>query len=371
MPDHPGDAPPDETPDGGFFAELRRRVHRQLVDAGLPSRDLPAMYAKTAVIFFWLVTSYSLLVFWPHTAWQVAALSVSLGLAVAGIGFNVQHDGSHGSYSNNRRVNRLMALTLDLLGGSSYVWKRKHNVLHHTWPNVTGVDDDIDVGPLGRLSPHQPRLAIHRLQHLYLWPLYGFLAIKWQLFDDFRALATGCLGSQPLPRPGGKELVTLVGGKLLFAGWAFGLPLLLHPAGTVLAVYVACAAVAGLTLSVVFQLAHCVSEAAASTGEEPWAVRQAQASVDFAQHSRILGWYLGGLNFQIEHHLFPKVCHLHYGRLAPVVAATCREYGVSYHSHPTLGAALLAHFRHLRDLGSGSEGRPRGLSDRGRGVGVA
>jgi linoleoyl-CoA desaturase len=342
-----------EAHDARFQAELRRRVRQELAGAGLAPRDLPAMYVKTAVMFLWLAVSYALLVFRAHTPWQVAVLTVSLGLAVAGIGFNVQHDGSHGGYSESRRVNHLMALSLDLLGGSSYVWKRKHNLLHHTWPNVAGLDDDIDLGWLGRLSASQPRRAFHRLQHLYLWPLYGFLTIKWQFVDDFKALLRGRLGGQPMPRPRGSELLTFLGGKLVFAAWAFGLPLLLHPPATVLAVYVASAAVAGLTLSVVFQLAHCVPEAAASTGREPWAMRQAHASVDFARESRLLGWYLGGLNFQLEHHLFPQVCHLHYPRLAPVVEAACREYGVPYYAHPTLGAALRAHFRHLRALGRG------------------
>ncbi len=346
--------PPRYEADDGFHAELRRRVRLHLETAGRPARGLASMYAKTAVLGLWLAASYLLLVFGADRPWQTALLSVSLGLAAAGIGMNVQHDASHGSYSTDRRVNRIMAFTLDLLGGSSYVWKHKHNVLHHTWPNVAGVDDDIDTGGLARLAPAQPRRTLHRFQHLYMWPLYGLLAVKWHLFDDFAALATGRLGGQRLPRPSRADGLCFVGGKLAFGAWAFGLPLLRHPASTVALVYLASAAVVGLTLSVIFQLAHCVPEAIPAPGRSAtWAACQAESSVDFARGSRLLGWYLGGLNFQIEHHLFPQVSHVHYPAIAPLVEATCREFGVRYHSEPTFRAALVSHFRLLARLGHG------------------
>jgi linoleoyl-CoA desaturase len=344
--------------DGGFHQELRSRVQTFLLSSGLPARGLPALYWKTALMFLWLASSYVLLVFAADTAWQALPLAVSLGLAIAGIGFNVMHDGSHGSYSTRPWLNRLMARALDLLGGSSFVWQRKHNLLHHTWPNVQGVDDDIDTGALARLSPGQKLRSYHRLQHLYMWPLYALLAVKWQLYDDFATIASGRMSGRPFPRPRGAELLVFVGGKLVFFALAFGLPLLLHPVWVALGTYLLVSAVAGLTLSVVFQLAHCVPEA--ETGPElgSWAQRQVRSSVDFARHSRLLGWYVGGLNLQIEHHLFPQICHLHYPALAPIVERTCGEFGVRYSAHPTLGSAIAAHYRHLRALGTRAPGTP-------------
>lgn len=337
--------------DGGFHQELRARVRTCLVSRGLPARGLPAMHWKTALMFLWLGTSYILLVFAARAAWQAFPLAVSLGLAMAGIGFNVMHDGSHGSYSTRPWLNRLMARALDLLGGSSFVWQRKHNVLHHTWPNVEGVDNDLDTGALARLSPGQTRRLYHRLQHVYMWPLYAFLAVKWQLHDDFATIVTGRMSGRPFPRPHGVELVVFVGGKLVFFSLAFGLPLLLHSIWTVLGAYLLVSAVAGLTLSVVFQLAHCVPEA--ETGRElgSWAARQVRSSVDFARHNPLLSWYVGGLNMQIEHHLFPQICHLHYPALAPIVEDTCREFSVRYTAHATFRSAVAAHYRHLRALG--------------------
>jgi len=338
-------------PDTGFHQELRNRVRRHLEATGAPAQGLPAMYAKTALLFAWLVSSYVLLVFVAREPWQAAPLAVSLGLAIAGIGFSVMHDGSHGSYSTRPGLNRWMARSLDLLGGSSFVWQRKHNLLHHTWPNVEGVDDDIDTGGLARLSPGQPRRFYHRLQHLYMWPLYAFLSVKWQLFDDFATVARGRMSGRPFPRPRGSELAVFVLGKLLFFGLAFGLPLLVHSAWTVVPVYLLVSAVAGITLSVVFQLAHCVPEAETGHDVGSWAARQVESAVDFARANRLLGWYVGGLNMQIEHHLFPQISHPHYAGLAPLVEATCREYGVRYTTHPTFRAAVAAHYRQLRALG--------------------
>ena len=178
----------------------------------------------------------------------------------------------------------------------------------------------------------------------------------------------GHLGKQQLPRPGRGDLLILVAGKLGFAAWVFGLPLLRHPASTVALVYLGSAAVVGLTLSVVFQLAHCVPGAIPPPGRAvSWAARQAESSVDFARGSRLLGWYLGGLNFQIEHHLFPEVCHVHYAALAAIIEATCLAHGVPYHAERTLRHAIAAHHRYLRALGR--HDRPGGrLNERSRGM---
>jgi linoleoyl-CoA desaturase len=246
-----------------------------------------------------------------------------------------------------------------LIGGSSYLWRWKHVVLHHTYANITGHDTDIDAGVLGRFTPHQKRRAHHRWQHLYLWPLYGLLAIKWQLVDDFRTVATGRMSGQRVPRPIGRDLAIFVIGKSLFFSMAFGIPLLFHSAGAVAASYVVAAVVAGAVLSVVFQVAHCVGEAqfplpGGSTGdiESSWAVHQVQATVDFARHNGVVTWLLGGLNFQIEHHLFPRICHVNYPAIAPIVEGACRDFGIVYREHMSFRAALVSHFRWLRRMGA-------------------
>ena len=316
------------------------------------------MYLKTAILIACLVVLYLLLVFAAHALWQSVPLAVLLGLAAAGIGFNIQHDGGHQAYSNHRSINKLMAMTLDLIGGSSYFWHWKHVVIHHTYVNVTGHDSDINLGILGRLTPHQRRLAFHRWQHLYLWPLYGVVAVKWQLVDDFRRLIAGRIGSHRVRRPRGSDLVLLVAGKATFFAWAFGIPLLFHPVHAVLVHYGVAALVLGAALSIVFQVAHCVEEAAfphLSVGteriERPWAVHQAETTVDFSRPSRVVAWLLGGLNFQIEHHLFPRVSHVNYPAIAKLVEQTCRDFSVAYTEHRSFREGVAAHFCWLRRMG--------------------
>jgi len=325
---------------------------------GRPRRDCWQMYLKTAVLLGWLVASFVLLVFVAQTWWQALPLAVLVGLATAGIGFNVQHDAGHHAYSNRPWVNKLMAMTLELIGGSSYLWHWKHGVFHHTYPNVTEHDTDIDLGALGRLTPHQKRFRFHRWQHFYLWALYGLMAIKWQLYDDFRDVITGRIKRHRFPRPRGWELAHFLAAKVIFLVLAFGIPLLFHPVWVVALYYGVAALVLGTVLSIVFQLAHCVEEAEFPLPEgdsgriaSPWGVHQVETTVDFARGNRLVAWLLGGLNFQIEHHLFPRICHVNYPALSKLVEATCREFRVRYTEHSSVWAGLVSHFRWLRRMG--------------------
>jgi linoleoyl-CoA desaturase len=316
------------------------------------------MYLKTAVILAWLATSYALLVFAAPTVWLAAPLSISLALAISAVGFSIQHDGGHHAYSRYRWVNRLAALSLDLIGASSYLWRWKHVVFHHTYPNVAGQDTDIDVGVVARLAPQQRRRWFHRWQHLYLWILYGLTAAAWHLYGDFKDVISGKIRGHRIPRPKGWELVTFVTGKAVSISLLLGIPMLVHSWWVVLLFYLAVTGILGLVLTVVFQLAHCVEEAefpqpidGGRQMEDAWAVHQVQTTVDFARRSRVLCWLLGGLNFQVVHHLFPRICHVHYPALSRLVEAVCREFGVRYAAHRSFLAGIVSHYRWLRRLG--------------------
>lgn len=347
--------------DNAFHREARRRVDEYFRTSGCRQRDCPSMYLKTAVILALFAGSYTLLVFFADRWWQAFPLAVLLSLSVAAIGFNIEHDGSHQAYSNHEWINRLMAMTLDLVGASSYVWNWKHSVVHHTYVNITHHDADIDVAPFGRLTPHQRRFSFHRWQQFYLWPLYGLNVIKWHFYDDFRDVILGRVASTRMPRPKRWQLVGFVGGKLLFFTLALGLPLLFHSVWVVLLFYVATVSLAGLVISVVFQLAHCVEQAEFplpqadyNSMENSWAVHQVESTVNFARRSRVQSWLLGGLNFQIEHHLFPRICHVNYPALSKIVEQTCRDFGVRYGEHRSFRAGVSSHFRWLRLMGSKS-----------------
>lgn len=341
-----------------FQVELRRRVDEFFRTTGRRQRDCPQMYIKTFILLASLVSLYLLLVFVARTGWQSLPLAMLLGLVMAAIGFNIQHDGSHQAYSNSAWVNQLMAMSLDLIGGSSYNWHWKHIVFHHTYVNITGHDTDLDIDVFGRLTPHQQWLPLHRWQHLYLWPLYGLMPIRWHFYDDFHAVLTGQIGGHRYPRPKGWDLTIFLAGKAIFLLLAFGIPLQFHSLGVVLGIYGVTVFVLGIVLSVVFQLAHAVEEAdflvpCQDTGRinNAWTVHQIETTVNFARHNPVITWLLGGLNLQVEHHLFPKICHVNYPAMSSLVEEICQEFGVTYLQHSSVGAGIASHFRWLHRMG--------------------
>lgn len=342
--------------DNAFQIEVRRRVSAHLRATGLFERGGARMYAKTALILASFASIYALLVFGATAWWQAIPLAVALGLTIVAIGFNIMHDANHEAYSDYRWLNRAMAMSLDLVGGSSHFWRWKHNVFHHTFVNVVGYDTDINLVGLGRLTPHHPHLWFHRWQHVYVWFLYGAFAIKWHLYDDFRLALTGRMAQHFVPRPRGRQWILFLGGKLAFLSLAFVLPSALHPIWAVVAIYAVTAVSLGIVLAVVFQLAHCVEQADFPMHKEcrmdiPWAVHQVETTVDFARENPVACWLLGGLNFQVEHHLFSRICHVNYPMIAPVVEEVCREFGVEYKHNTTLVSAVRSHYRWLRSMG--------------------
>lgn len=340
-------------------AELDQAVDDYFTAAGVDPSGGSRMWLKSATMMAWALSSYLLLLLWASSWWTAAPLVVSLALALAGISFCVMHDGNHGAYSRRGWLNRATGAVIDLMGGSSYVWRQKHNVLHHTYTNIDGVDDDIELRPFFRLTEGQGHYWFHRFQHLYWVPLFGFFTTKWVLIDDFVALARGAVGHHPMRRPRGLDLLQLLAGKAFFVLWAIVIPLQFIPLVPFLVGYALLCTVWGVTMGLVFQLAHAVEGVTFMDRVEcsplPWVEHQLATTADFARSNPILTWYLGGLNHQVEHHLYSRVCHIHYPALAPIVREVCGRYGIVPHDHPTMTSALRAHLRHLRRLGT----RPR------------
>ncbi len=348
---------------GEFIQQTRREVELYLSSRGTRLRGRLQLYAKSVVAFTLLAGSWTTLVFVrPGLVGGLLALGgVVLGTIL--IGFCVQHDANHGAYFRTRRLNHLLGWTADaLLGFSSYAWRVKHNVAHHTYTNVDGFDDDIDQTPFARMLPTQAPRPWYRLQHIYIWPLYTLMLLRWQTGADIAALMRGRIAKSALHRPRGWDLAGMIGGKAVFISWAIVAPLFVYPWWIVVAGYVGFTMVTSFVTATTFQLAHCVEEADFTTAEElaqtkrVWAVHEVETTVDFCPRNAVLTWVLGGLNFQIEHHLFPRVSHTHYPRIAKIVQRNAAAYGVRYTTQSSLYAALRSHQRHLRSLGR--VGRP-------------
>ena len=315
------------------------------------------LQCKAAAIMAIAVTSYIGLVIARVTPIMRAGSAVVLVLAVIGIATSVMHDANHQAFSTNARVNRTVGYASDLLGASSLLWRIKH-AAHHADTNVSGIDPDIDQAPFARLAPQQPWHAWHRYQHLYLWPLYGFLGLQWFLLSDyvdmFSAPGTDRTSS-PITR---RDRLTIVAGKAVHASWALALPLALHRWWVVLSVYVACSWCVGFALAVMFQVAHAVDGADITGVDAPrrgddFVAHQLRTTLDVGGRrpgTSALRGIMGGLDHQVEHHLAPQLPHTLYPRMARRLQAECAEASVRYRSHDGLVAALRSHARHLRAM---------------------
>lgn len=326
------------------IAAARRRLHRKAVSiVGL------------------LAAGYALLVFADVALWLRAVAAVAVVHACIAAATGIMHDANHAAFAASARWNRALSYVADLLGASSALWKRQHNDLHHRHTNVMGHDTDIEQSPIARLAPEQPWHPWHRAQHVYMWPLYGFLTVQWLLVSDFLTMRTHRIGSQPIPPLTRSASIKLVVGKLVHVGWAVALPMQFHAWWTVLLVYLACSWAVGFALSIIFQLAHCVDvadfvpdEGRTFRGDDN--VRhQLATTVDIGARTRLgrsyMAWLMGGLDHQVEHHLAPRLPHTIYASLAERVDEMCAANGLHRRRHASLGAALASHTRWLRQMG--------------------
>lgn len=347
-------------PRSDFHRELVRRVDAYFEQTGQRRDGGWAIVAKTFALFGLLAAGW-LAMLLGNLGWLgLLTAALAAGVAIAGLGMAVMHDGSHGAYAATARGNRIAARVLDFLGASSYVWKVKHVHVHHTYPNIDGVDDDITLEPLARLAPGQPHHPLHRFQQLYMFFLYGFVIMKWWLIDDFKQIRKRKLGVHPMAPPKGDEAVVFWSFKIIHGVWALLIPILVVGWLPAVVFYVVSQFAAGIILSVVFQMAHCVEEAEFIVARDPrdhvrvdFAKLQLATTVDFCPDSRLLNWYVGGLNFQAVHHLFPRISHVHYPALSPIVAEVCAEHGVEYKVRRSAWRLLGSHYRWLRRMGQG------------------
>ncbi len=341
----------------GFRKVLTERVGAFIAENKLPARDVPVMYLKSVIVIACWLGIYLLILLGGFPLWADALLCIALGFAMAGIGLNIGHDANHYGYSDSPLINRLMGLTMELFGASSFVWRARHNT-HHIYPNIGGRDEDLETGGLIRLSPHQQWKPFFRLQMWYAPLLYSLTAFDF-LRRDTLVFCTGRTDQyHPYPRMTPSDRIIFVAGKLFFFGYILALPMLLFPWWQVLIAFVIIMLTLGLITAGVSVPSHLVEAADFPHPEgdplligNEWAIYQVQATVNYAPGNRVVNAYVGGTNYQIEHHLFPRISHVHYPRLAPIVRKTCEEFGITYSVHPTMLSAWLGHARALRELG--------------------
>lgn len=342
-----------------FIKDLKKRVDAYFAENDLSPKANGAMVMKTVLILLITFVPYGLIMSGLFGPWAMLGLCIVMGVGVAGCGFSIAHDALHGAYSSNPAVNTALGLTFDIMGANGYLWKITHNVVHHTYTNIQGIDEDLEVSPLLRLSPNSEYRPVHRFQHVFGFFAYAFSTLFWVFVKDYKYMMQKDLGPyRNIKHPAG-QIALLIFMKLVYYTYMIVLPLVFLDITWWQFVigFVALHLTAGLILGVVFQLAHVVEGPdhyaldEQNVMEHTWLVHEMRTTANFGRDNKLLCWYVGGLNFQIEHHLFPKTCSIHYPAISPIVQQVAEEYGVPYHQHETLRGAIASHYRMLKRFG--------------------
>ena len=351
-------APNFLTKANSFHGELRKRINDYFVEMGKSPTGNYKLFVKAIILVVSFIAIYVHLVFFTPPYWLAILECLVLGGLTAAIGFNIMHDGAHGSFSKYSWLNEIAGHTLNFLGANVFLWKTKHNVVHHTYTNIEGVDDDIEAGPLLRFCETQKYYKIHRYQHLYFWLAYSLLYIHWVFVTDYKKYFTKKVGNMPIKSMTTKDHVIFWASKVVHALLFIALPIYTVGFLPWLVGFLIYTMFTGFVLSIVFQLAHVVEDTQfpiavqpANTIEDEWAVHQINTTANFAMGNKIITWLVGGLNYQVEHHLFPRISHIHYPEISKIVQQVCAEYGIRYNSYPKTRLAIASHVAHLRELG--------------------
>ena len=340
-----------------FFNALKREVDAYFATNNIRKTGNWKLYAKAFILIPSALLLYYILLTVPMHWGISTALWILLGFNMAAIGFNVMHDACHGSFSTRNWVNYLFGLTNNFLGGNAFLWKLKHNIIHHTYTNIDGVDDDINNMPFIRQCTTQQWKPMHRFQSAYMFLLYGFTSL-FMFFMDYVKYFSKKIHTTPLKEMDLKEHIVFWAGKLFFILFYIILPIsLLGWSKGLLGLFISQFTM-GLTLAIVFQLAHVVEHAEfEAAGVDPvkieneWAIHQIKTTANFAFTNKMATWFLGGLNYQIEHHLFPRISHIHYPAISQIVRDTCVQFGLHYIYFPSTRAAVLSHVRLMNQMG--------------------
>lgn len=343
-----------------FFTILKERVNKYFEENKIKMTGNYKLYLKTLLLVCFLAFVYTWLVFFTPESIGLSLLLCGLtGCLFAAIGFNVMHDGAHGSYSTKSWLNNIMSRSLELMGGSSFMWKAKHNVAHHSFTNIEGMDEDIDILPFMRVNKGQKWYWVHKFQHIYSFLLYGLTYFAWIYINDFKKYFTHKVtDSTPIPKMSWIDHVTFWTAKIGYLSIFIAIPIWQVGLVQTLLGYGFLVFICGILIAITFQLAHVNEDAEfvipqgdKYTIENEWAIHQIKTTSNFATKQKWHGWFWGGLNYQIEHHLFPRISHIHYPEISKIVKQTCKEFNIAYSEFPTVVSALYSHLMHLKALG--------------------
>ena len=338
---------------------LRFEVNQYFLKNKISNKGSFKLYFKAIFMFSLYFIPYFTMIFGfvdnPSFFWIFWVL---MGLGMAGIGMSVMHDGNHGSFSKKKSINKIMGFSLQLIGGTNKIWKIQHNRLHHTYTNMMGHDPDVSPINLLRFSPSATYKKFHRFQFIYAWFLYGLMTFSFSTIKEFKQLFEWKKNNIISKKEFSDLMFELLFYKFMYYVFILWIPLILLEVTFFqwFGLFFLMHFVAGFLLALVFQTAHIMPDCKhisfpGKMNIDTWAVNQVLTTCNYAPNSTFISWFIGGLNYQIEHHLFPGVCHIHYADISKIVKRKTIEYSIPYNSKKSFSSAIFSHAIMLYKLG--------------------
>ena len=341
-----------------FYKELKRRVDKAFNDKGISIKGNSIMKFKVMMLVVGYLITYTIIILADLNDISNLFLVIILGVLAALIGLNISHDAVHNAIFKRKWINYLFSFTFNFfLGANEYVWRITHNMVHHQFPNVPEMDPDISQTKLLRMSPVDKLKWFHKYQHFYfpiVYLLFGFYLV---FIKDFRVIfGMNRLGNKRRMVHPLKEYIILFVTKIIYIGYMIVIPSMVFPFWKVIIAFILMQVILAIIFTIVTAPAHVATSNKYFTPnskgiiEENWAVVQLETTTDFSRNSWIANNFFGGGNYQVVHHLFPGICHIHLPWISQIVDKTTLEYGLEY-NHTSLISVLHHHVKMLRAFG--------------------
>ncbi len=345
-----------EKNDKDFAIEIKQAIDQYFSTKKNGTKANGKMWVK---IFFWLIMwafSYLSLFIFNLKGPALFVLGIFHILTHLFVAFNISHDANHFSISDNKKVNHILSYTLDLIGASSHLWRIAHNLEHHSFINVEGVDPSVEGYGVMKLTPETEHKKQYKYQYLYVFFIYSLSTLNFVLTKDFKLINDFKKRGHTFKT---SKVLEIIFFKLVYYSYMFVIPILLLDVSffQVLFVFIIGHVIIGLTLALVFQCGHLTNEAEYPHVHDgkissSWIKHVIQTTGDFGKNQKLLTWLCGGINIHAIHHIYPHICHIHYKEVSAILKEIVESHNLKYREIPTFGMAIRSHIKLLKKLGA-------------------
>ncbi len=345
---------------GGFFHVLNKRVNNYFKESGRTKKA--NAYAKfKAIMFLLTLIGLAWTICWT-SSWSVGIMLLCftyLGFHQICCALILGHEGVHGSFSNSKKLNKIMSYGFDLIGTTGYIWGMRHVHSHHPYPMVRNLDLDIRQNEMLTLVPVENPKPVWKYQHIYAPFLYLLYTLSVVFYRDYVDFFSDRIGNKKI-KHGAKQVIEFFTAKVVYLSYTLVLPLIFCGGnfGWVILGFIFMHLTASITAASALFPAHIHEDAVFPLPDEEtgqleltWAEHQIKTTMDFGTNNPVVAFFWGGINYHVIHHLFPTVCHVHFRKIQGIFEETADEFGIHYNVQPSLFKALYSHWKSLKKNG--------------------